>query len=934
LQKFSYLKSTNAVYIDELFALYSQNPQSVDPSWQYFFEGLELGTETEAGQPLPYGNGQAPQAAAPAPSRTGPIEFNPLEAKVAELILGYREFGRLLANINPLTPPPSSHPLLELSRFGLSQEDLSKSFKAGRLIGLGDAKLSDILSRLKETYCGSIGVEFTQIQDLTERNWLQTKMESSRNQAQLTPETRKFILQRLTESETFERFLHTRYVAQKRFSAEGGETIIPSLDCIIEMGAELGAEEFVIGMAHRGRLNVLTHIFGKKPEHIFTQFEGAYKIDSSKGEGDVKYHMGFSADVETRAKKKVHLSLAFNPSHLEFVDAVIEGTARAKQDLLQDHERKKVIPIAIHGDAAFAGQGVCYETLNLSQLSGYGTGGTLHLVINNQVGFTTSPYDARSTSYCTDLAKMLDAPIFHVNGDDPEAVWYLSRLCVEYRQKFNKDIFVDLICYRKHGHNEGDEPLFTQPLLYKKIKAHPSTREIYAQKLVSDKIIGPDEPQALIQKITEKLTECQVRTKAEAPAPYVSTLEGRWKNLRAPTQDELFQPVQTAVSEKTLIELANQLNRMPAGFHLNPKLARFFDARLKAVVDGKGIDWGNGEALAFATLLAEGHPVRLSGQDAERGTFTHRHSVLYDFETGEKYTPLNHVQAGQAPYRVHNSHLSETGVMGFDYGYSLADPNSLVIWEAQFGDFANGAQVIIDQFLSASESKWQRMSGLTLLLPHGYEGQGPEHSSARLERFLQLCGKNNLFVCNLTTPSQIFHALRRQVKRNFRKPMVIMSPKSLLRHPLAISQLNDFTDGSFEEVLDDVTVGSGDSIKKVLLCSGKVYYDLLASRTSKKVTDTAIIRVEQIYPWPEAKLALILNKYPQASLFWVQEEPRNMGAWSFIFNTWSGGFDLFQEKVGRRPIQYVGRGICASPAVGSHKLHEIEQEALIQKALS
>ncbi len=918
MEKFSYLKSTNADYIDELFALYTQNPESIDPSWRYLFEGIELGNDRE-----------------PTCTPVTPADLH-FEVKVAELILTYRESGRLLAHMDPLSPAPSSHPLLELSRFGLSEADLSKNFTAGKLIGIGPSTLTDILSRLKETYCKSIGVEFTHIQNLTERNWLQEKMETSQNRKILDSQTQKQILLRITESETFERFLHTRYVAQKRFSLEGAEGIIPSLDCMIEIGAELGAEEFVVGMAHRGRLNVLANIFGKKPEFIFTEFEGAYPVDSSLGEGDVKYHKGFSADITTRNGKKVHLSLASNPSHLEFINPVIEGIARAKQSLMQDTERKKVIPIAIHGDAAFAGQGVCYETLNLSQLNGYRTGGTLHIVINNQVGFTTSPEFARSTTYSTDLAKMLEVPIFHVNGDEPEALWYISQLCVEYRQKFKKDVIIDLVCYRKHGHNEGDEPSFTQPILYKKIKSHPSLREIYSKKLVSEKILTSEEAQFLVQKVTDQLSEAQTRAKAETPKPWVSTLEGTWKNLRRPEEADFFKPVATHVSESQLKQLSQQLNQIPATFHVHPKLVRFFEARLKAIQENKAIDWGNGEALAFGTLLQEGHPVRLSGQDAERGTFTHRHSVLNDVETGETYTPLNHISHQTAFYNVHNSHLSETAVMGFEYGYSLADPHSLIIWEAQFGDFANGAQVILDQFISSSESKWQRMSGLTLLLPHGFEGQGPEHSSARLERFLQLCGKNNMIICNLTTPAQLFHALRRQVKRDFRKPMVILSPKSLLRHPLAVSQLQDFTDRIFEEVLDDPEITSekeAERIQKIILCSGKVYYDLIAERTSKKIPATTILRLEQIYPWPEEKLIQIFKKYKNAtSILWVQEEPRNMGAWSFVFNTWSGGYDFFKEKVGGKSIQYVGREIGAAPAVGSHKVHEMEQEALIQKA--
>ncbi len=938
MQKLSYLNSSNAIYIDELFGRYCQDPESIDLSWRYFFEGLELGGETASGGAV---KSEGPTDVSAPRSLDSGSDWK-TEGKVAELILAYRQVGLLLAQVNPLQPAPASTAALDLVRFGLTSEDLTKKFAAGHLLGLGPVSLKDIIARLREVYCRSIGVEFAYIQDSVEREWLQKKMESSGNQGNLDSATRKHILRRLTESETFERFLHTRYVAQKRFSLEGGEALIPALDGIVEKGAELGADEFVVGMAHRGRLNVLTHIFGKKPEYIFTEFEGAYKTDTSLGEGDVKYHMGFSSDLTTRQGKKVHLSLASNPSHLEFVNPVIQGMARAKQFQLKDEQRTRVIPIAIHGDAAFAGQGVCYETLNLSQLRGYRVGGTLHIVINNQVGFTTSPVDSRSTTYSTDVAKMLEVPIFHVNGDDPEALWYVAQLCVEYRQKFMKDVVIDLVCYRKHGHNEGDEPSFTQPLLYKKIKAHASTREVYSQYLVETQVVAAQEAQGWIDQVTQSLTEAQVRTRAEPPQPYVSVFDGRWKKLRRPQATDLFESAPTALAREALRNLAARLNAMPSGFQLHPKLNRFFEARLKAVEEGKGIDWGNGEALAYGSLLMEGYPVRLSGQDAERGTFTHRHSVLYDFETGESYTPLNRVSDQQAQFEVYNSHLSETAVLGFEYGYSLSEPQTLTIWEAQFGDFANGAQVIIDQFIATSESKWQRMSGLTLLLPHGYEGQGPEHSSARLERFLQLCGRQNLTVANFTTPAQFFHALRRQVRRDFRKPLVVMSPKSMLRHPLAVSQLKDFTDVSFQEVLDDPAFALSDvaqsdysRVKRVLLCSGKIYYDLITERANQKRSDIAVVRIEQLYPWPAERLADILARYPKAaSLVWVQEEPRNMGAWSFIFNLWSGGLDDFKEKVGARAIQYVGRDVGAAPAVGSHKVHEKEQITLIQKALT
>ena len=925
--RYSYLKSVNAEYIDEVYARYLENPDSVEDSWRFFFEGIEFGAEN-------YGRANAPAgaSAANAPGLAAlSIEQLEGEGKVAKLIQAYRESGVNIADINPLEAPATSHPFLELARFGLTANDLDKSFNAGKLLGLGTAKLRDIVAVLRETYCASVGVEFIHIHNPEERDWIQSRMETSRNKTALDPETRKLIFRRLADAETFERFLHTRYVAQKRFSVEGAESVIPMLDCMIETAAELGGQEVVMGMAHRGRLNVLTNLFGKKAEYIFTEFEGNYPSDYSHGEGDVKYHKGYSTEVTTRQGKTVHLSLANNPSHLEFVGAIVEGVARAKQQKRKDVDRTQVLPIVIHGDAALAGQGVCYEVLNLSELDGYATGGTLNVVINNQVGFTTSKHDARSTRFATDLAMMLETPIFHVNGDDPEAVWHVARLATEYRQKFHKDVFIDLICYRKHGHNEGDEPTFTQPVMYAKIKTHPSTRELYAKQLAGAGVQSEAEGQSVVDGIQAKLIEAQTKTRAEKPLPYVSVFGGDWQGFKVPTEEDLFKPISTAVDAGKLLEISKKLNTIPEGFHLHPKLGRFLEARLKAVTEGKGIDWGNAEALAYGSLVTEGHPVRLSGQDAERGTFTHRHAVLNDVETGAKLCLLNHLATNQAPFMVHNSHLSETGVLGFEHGYSLAAPNALVIWEAQFGDFANGAQVIIDQFISSSESKWQRMSGLTLLLPHGYEGQGPEHSSARLERFLQLSGRNNIIVANLTTPAQVFHAFRRQLKWDFRKPLIIMSPKSLLRHPMAVSTLDDLAKGEFHEVIDDLTADAP-NVKRVLLSTGKVYYDLLAKRTELQRRDVALVRLEQVHPFPAWKLSQILMRYPNAEFVWVQEEPRNMGAWSFIHGMWSGGLSEFANLVGNRPIRYVGRDIGASPAVGSMKLHEIELKAFVEKA--
>ncbi|MBL7714830.1 MAG: 2-oxoglutarate dehydrogenase E1 component [Bdellovibrionales bacterium] len=928
MNKFSYLSQSNAFYIDELLEKYQKDPDSVDESWRYFFEGMELGTAVAGGAEgadgPDHGSAQATVIAHPQLA---------LESKVIALIEAYRAFGKKIADINPLVPPSKSHPALELSAFGLTANELSQTFQAGALIGMGAAKLSDIIERLKQVYASTIGVEFAHIENKEMRDWLIQKFEAKQGAGALPAETRKHILKRLTDSETFERFLHTRYVAQKRFSVEGGEAVIPTLDCLIEKSAEAGAKDVVIGMAHRGRLNVLTNVFGKKSEAMFTEFEGNYKTDPADGEGDVKYHKGYSADVTTKSGNSVHLSLAFNPSHLEFVGCVVEGMSRAKQDRWDDPTGVSTLPIVIHGDAALAGQGVCYETLQMCQLQGYKTGGTVHIVINNQVGFTTDPSDSRSAVYSTDLAKMLDVPVFHVNGDDPEALWKVAELSIEFRLKFKTDVFVDLICYRKHGHNEGDEPTFTQPMLYKKIKAHASPREVYAEKMEKLGVVSKAESDAMVAKLNEKYIEAQQVAKKDAPYSRISVFQGPWKGMGTPTETDVFNPSNTEVSADKLKALAVELNTLPAGFNLHSKLGRFFEARLKAVQDGKGIDWGNGEALAYGSLLQEGFPIRITGQDAERGTFTHRHAVVTDSETGQKFSAFKNLKNTKAKFEVYNSHLSETAVMGFEYGYSITEPHTLSIWEAQFGDFANGAQVIIDQFLATSESKWLRASGLVLLLPHGYEGQGPEHSSARLERFLNLCGRQNMQVCNLTTPAQIFHALRRQVHRRFRKPLVVMSPKSLLRHPLAVSSLDEFTKQGFQEVIDDPTHPK--AAKRVLLCSGKVYYDLVQEREKRgKQAEIAIVRVEQLYPWPAEKLKAVLSGYSKDAQFvWVQEEPKNMGAWGHVFGTWMGATDHFALQLGGRPIRYAGRDLAAAPAVGSPKVHDSQQKDLLDQAL-
>ena len=920
LQNFDYLKSINADYIDEVYTKYIENPDSIDPSWKFFFDGVYLGEATAVA---------AAEAAGPS---TQWVE----ELKVFSLIQAYRNHGHLLAQVNPIYGAPSQTPELELSRFSLSNDSLGQTFQSARFLGMEATTLENIISYLKKIYCSSVGVELLQIQDPVQREWVENQIESLRGNYQVSPEDKKFILKRLSDSEALERFIHTRYVAQKRFSIEGGEGLIPALDCIIESGASFGAEEIVVGMAHRGRLNVMVNIFGKKAEYVFTEFDDNYRLSTDQGEGDVKYHKGYSRDFVTRQGKPVHLSLGFNPSHLEFIDPVIMGMSKAKQLQRNDTERNKVLTISVHGDAAFAGQGVVYETLQASQIEGYNIGGTIHIVSNNQVGFTTDPQDARSTTYCTDLARMIDAPIFHVNGDDPEAIWHVMKISTEFRYLFKKDVMIDLICYRKFGHNEGDEPSFTQPTLYKAISTHGSPRDVYGKRLTAEGIYTEDEVKSLFQTPMDDMSKALEIVRAEKPEPFHSEYQGKyWSKYRHAHDEDLFKPVNTTVSANTLVELSKAINKFPQGFTIHPKLERMFEGRMQAVEQGKGIDWGNAEVLAYASLIKEGRNVRMTGQDIRRGTFTHRHAGVVDFNTNQPHIAINSLHPS-AKLNIYNSFLSETAVMGFEFGWSVTDPDSLTVWEAQFGDFANGAQVIIDQFIATSESKWHRASGLTLLLPHGFEGQGPEHSSARLERFLQLCGRENMSVCYPTTPAQIFHLLRRQVVRNFRKPLVVMTPKSLLRHPKAVSELRDLSEQSFHEVLDDgrfTDPRSASSVKRIMICTGKVYYDLLEEREARKTDNVAIIRLEQLYPWPEKELAQAIEKYPNAKeIFFVQEEPRNMGAWMYFHGMWSGALANFGVRFPKLGLTYVGREICASPAVGSKKLHDKEQKEIILKA--
>src|SRR5882757_2186458 len=852
----------NAGVIEEYYQRWLDNPDSVDPTWRAFFQGFALGS-----------NGQAPTSA---PS--GAVIDASKQAGVYYLINAYRAIGHIQSHLDPLSDAPPPSPKLALGHFRLADADLDTVFDVSNFAGGGQMKLRDILAALHQIYCGYVGVEYAHIQDQDARRWLQERIESTRLQPKFTKPQKVRILRRVHKAELFEKFLHTKYVGQKRFSLEGGETIIAALDAVIDHCPGSGVEEIVMGMAHRGRLNVLCSVMRKSFDLLFEQFSENYIPDTVAGDGDVKYHLGYESILTTTTGAKVEVRLAANPSHLEIVNPVVEGKARARQRIRGDSkERRKVMPVLIHGDAAVAGQGIVAETLNFSLLPGYRTGGTVHFVINNQIGFTTDPSDSRSTRYCTDIAKLVEAPIFHVNGDDPEAVCMVAQLAVDFRVKFKRDVFIDMYCYRKHGHNETDAPSFTQPTLYKKIAAHELVSAIYTKQLVAEGSITPAEGDAIRTEYSGALDDNLVKAKtreaakaekrkAAAAADTVAT--DPFKGSTAVFQPAYTHaPVTTAVSAATLDQVVKALTTVPADFKVHAKIKRFIDGRAEAHKNGGPYDWGMGEALAFGTLLLDGSQIRLSGQDCERGTFTHRHAVFNDVETGAKYTPLNHIAENQPNFCVYNSLLSEAAVLGFDYGYSMDYPDMLCIWEAQFGDFANGAQVVIDQFIISSESKWQRSTGLTLLLPHGYEGQGPEHSSARLERFLQACADNNIQVCNPTTSAQYFHVLRRQMKREFIKPLIVATPKSLLRAKFASSPAEEFIHGRFEEILGAPEAGPADKVKRIIFCSGKVYYDLLKYRSERKIEDAAIIRIEQLYPLAENRLREMLKPFPKAAKF-------------------------------------------------------------------
>jgi 2-oxoglutarate dehydrogenase E1 component len=920
----------NAEYVDEQYRRYKEDPSSVDENWALFFAGFELASNGNGAGALGAHNGDGASAAVVQTVRAAEPVIG-----VFDLVHSYRELGHLVAHLNPLAPKPAGHPLLEPSEFGFGEADMDRVIECGNFQGCATATLHELIERLQATYCQTLGVEYLHIQDREQRLWLQERMEPTSNHPDLGRDARLRIYDRMMVAEGFEQFLHTRYPTAKRFSVEGAESLIPLLDTLVEEGGAHGVEEMVIGMPHRGRLNVLANVLRKPYEMILAEFEGSFLVKESTGDGDVKYHLGYSRDHMTRAGRKVHLSLSPNPSHLEAVNPVIEGMVRAKQNRLGDTARERVVPVLMHGDAAFTGQGVVSETLWLSELEGYRTGGTIHVIVNNQIGFTTCPESFRFTPYPSDVAKIIQAPVFHVNGDDPEAAVQAARLAIGFRQHFKKDVIIDLVCYRKHGHNELDDPTFTQPVMYHKIAQHPSPVEQYRERLIAEEVLTRADADRRGAEFHELLDAAQAYARDFMPRLPVFAFGGLWQGLGWAGDDV---GARTAVDQTILVDIAAAFTRIPQGFTPHPKVARLMQARAAMVRDDGKIDWGCGEALAIGSLVLEGTTVRMSGQDTGRGTFSHRHSVLHDVKTGDHYVPLDNIREGQAHFVVLDSMLSEFAVLGFEFGFSSADPWKLVIWEAQFGDFANAAQVIIDQFIASSESKWQRMSGLVMLLPHGYEGQGPEHSSARLERYLQLCADDNLQVCNLTTPAQYFHALRRQMHRPFRKPLIVMSPKSLLRHKLAVSSPRDLTEGAFQPVLDDPAVAAApeagvgvdpSQVTRVLLCSGKVYYVLLEARRERGLDTTAIVRVEQLYPFPQHELEGIFAAYPNAGQFyWVQEEPWNMGAWHFMYHR------LRRILPASRSLTYVGRPEAASPATGSYKLHQTEEADVINRAFA
>jgi len=918
----------NADFLDALYEQYLRDPASVDEGWRRYFGQLAgAGGERAHG---PIRDAIVARAAAsrrPAAPAAAAEAADLRQAAVSRLIQVWINRGHLVATIDPLalTPRPRPH-ALEPEHYGLSSADLDQEFYTGSHVEAVPKrmKLRDILAQLQYIYGGNIGAEFAHVSNSEERNWLRDEFQQGRLKARFSNDERRNILWQLTAAEGLERYLHTKYVGQKRFSLEGGDALIPALDDLIQGSGAAGIEEVVIGMAHRGRLNVLVNLLGKSPAELFTEFEGRYDPLKVKGSGDVKYHKGFSADLRTPAGN-LHTVLAFNPSHLEVVNPVVEGSVRARQERRGDERGGRVLPVLIHGDAAFAGQGVVMETLQLSQARGFFTGGTFHLIINNQVGFTTSePRDARSTMYASDVAKMLEMPIFHVNADDAEAVVFVSRLALKYRMRFRKDVLIDLVCYRRHGHNEADEPAATQPGMYRAIRQHPSARRLYADQLISAGALTEAEAEAMVEQYRNGLDEGRPQARAS-----LGMIGNKYTvNWTGYAQADWTDPVPTGVELARLRALGERITSVPEGFSLHPRVAQLIANRRKMLAGQQPLDWGCAETLAYASLVTDGFAVRLTGQDSGRGTFFHRHAVLHEQNTDATWIPLQHLAEGQQRVQVIDSVLSEEAVLGFEYGYATTEPGSLTVWEGQYGDFVNGAQVIIDQFISSGEAKWERFCGLVLLLPHGFEGAGPEHSSARLERFLQLCAENNMQVCVPSTPAQMFHMLRRQMRQSFRKPLIVMSPKSLLRHELSVSPLEDLTRGSFARVISEADPLIPAEVRRVVFCSGKVYFDLLKARRKEGLRDVALVRIEQLYPFPSEEYDAALNRFPNArEVVWCQEEPQNQGAWYQIRHR------LQDAGVGRRPVLYAGRAPAAAPATGIARIHELEQQALVATAL-
>jgi 2-oxoglutarate dehydrogenase E1 component len=916
MKDFSYITNSHPSFIESLYQDYSQNPESVDPEFKKFFEGFDFAVNNGI-KPT---NGK--QAAVAAQAVAEPTDWM-REIRVYRMILGYRNKGHLIATTNPIRKRKDRGANLDLGFFGLGEADLDKEFKAGNMIGLGATTLRNIIQHLQKCYASYVGIEFKYISEQERVDWLTNEMEKKFNDP-LPLEKKKRILEKLNQGVMFEKFLHTKYIGQKRFSLEGGETTIAALDAIISTAADNNVQEVAIGMAHRGRLNILANIMGKTYEQIFSEFEGTAKLDQTMGSGDVKYHLGFGSEVVTPNGKTVHLKLMPNPSHLEAVDPVVVGFARAKADVMYSSDFDKILPILIHGDASIAGQGIVYEVLQMSDLDGYSTGGTIHFVINNQIGFTTDFDDARSSDYCTSLASAIQAPVLHVNGDDPEAVVKCVEIATRYRQEFNSDVFVDMVCYRRHGHNEGDDPKFTQPHMYALIEKHPNPREVYTQYLLQNGEADAQELAKQMEKsfwadLQERLDEVK-----QKPLPYnYQQPELWWKSLRKAKPEDFDQSPSTSISEETFRKIFQALMSWPADFTPLKKVEKILQDKIKLLQAENKVDWATGELMAYGSLLLEGNDVRMSGQDVKRGTFSHRHAVLRDENTDREYSRLSRLEGATGKLRIYNSLLSEYGVLGFEYGYALANPHALVLWEAQFGDFSNGAQTIIDQFISSGEQKWNRMNGVGMLLPHGYEGQGPEHSSGRMERYLQSCAELNMIITNITTAANLFHALRRQLAWSFRKPLINFSPKANLRHPGSYSHIDEFTKASFKEVIDDETVVDPMQIRKVLMCSGKLYFDLLERKQKDKRNDIALVRVEQLYPLPVKQIESMYKKYNKAICFWVQEEPLNMGAASFL-------------QMNLKSINYgvISRNPSASTATGYMKVHKQEQAEIIDTAFT